>query len=124
MKNKYENWALQALRFFLGTVFIIYGWKKVTDPAMFVAVIEQIGLPGVSAYFIAYAQFISGVLLFFDVATQYILPIFIFIMLGAIITVGINGGFFVSNGGFEYQLGLLLISTYLFTKNIYVRKNK
>lgn len=98
-KNKSDT----LLRIFLSIIFIMYGLKKFENIQEFITLVESMGFASIFAYLVAYIQFIGGILLFFNIGSLFVLPLFACIMFVAILFVGLHGNF-------EYQLSLLLIT--------------
>jgi len=96
------------VRIALGVVFIYAGWFKVSNIDMVVGGFAQSGFPMFSAYFVAYAEFIGGILLVLGVAVRYVGIILAIIMAVALFKVHLAAGFSLQNGGYEYVFVLLL----------------
>ncbi len=100
--------AILFMRVALGVVFIYAGWFKISNIDMVVSGFAQAGFPMLIAYFVAYAEFIGGILLVLGVVVRYVGIILAVIMVVALFKVHFAAGFSLQNGGYEYVLVLLL----------------
>jgi len=96
------HWGIRAA---MGTIFIIHSLKKF-DPN-FQEWLITIGVPPELQLPIALAEFIGGVLLVVGVLTRVAASIFAVILLGAIFHIRWENGFFISDGGWEWDLIML-----------------
>lgn len=110
VKNYTNNPALGllALRLTVGIPFLYHGVTKFMSMGATVAFFASINLPAWLAWLVALVETIGGLLIIVGVATQTVAVLFIFIMIGAIVT--IKGGMGYGNGGYELDLALLLAS--------------
>lgn len=108
------HWASLFLRIALGAVFISAGWMKLTDMAMTTGFFSSMGIPVWMAYFVAYAEFIGGILLILGLFARYAGIILAVIMLVATFMLSKNG-FSLAKGGFEYPFVLMLASLAIVT---------
>ena len=99
-----------GVRAVIGAIFIVHSIKKF-DPSWQEWLIS-IGLPPELQLPIALAELIGGILLIGGVLTRITGVVFSVILLGAIFHVRWENGFFVSAGGWEFDL-ILLASTLL-----------
>ncbi len=115
MNNSYRaQWALTIARIMLGVVFIAHGSQKVLGlfggPGLqgFVSWIGGYGVPWYLAYLAAFGEFVGGILLllgaYAELGALMVMPV----MLGAIVLVHRNSGFFIQSGGYEYVLTLFV----------------
>ena len=89
----------------IGVIFIIHSLKKF-DPSWQEWLIS-IGMPPEMQLPIALAEFIGGILLITGVLTRITGSVFAVILLGAIFHIRWENGFFVSKGGWEWDLVML-----------------
>ena len=99
------NWGLRAS---IGVVFIVHSLKKF-DPS-WQEWLVNIGLPPEMQLPIALAEFIGGVLLVVGVLTRISAIVFCVILLGAIFHIRWENGFFVSQGGWEWDFVMLAVT--------------
>src|SRR5436190_20575430 len=109
------NLALLALRLIVGLTFSAHGAQKLFGifggggldgtAEMF----EKLGLrPGwLHARFAGTAEFAGGLLLALGLFTTPAAAALTAVMIAAVVTVHARNGFFVTNGGFEYNLALV-----------------
>lgn len=107
--------ATLFIRIAVGVVFINAGWLKVNDMEMVLTGFAGLGIPAWLAYFVAYAEFIGGILLVIGLFSRYVGVILAVIMLVAIVKVHYVNGFSLAKGGYEYNFVLLLASLALVT---------
>ncbi len=96
------HWGISAS---IGAIFIIHSLKKF-DPS-WQEWLVSIGLPPELQMPIALAEFIGGILLIIGVLTRITGAVFAVILLGAIFHIRWENGFFVSKGGWEWDLVML-----------------
>ena len=106
------NIAILVLRICLGAIFVGHGMQKVFGafggPGIsgFSQMLSGLGFaPAVFwAYLAAYTELIGGLLIVFGICTRFA-ALFIFILIiVATLKVHLLKGFFMANGGFEYNL--------------------
>ena len=105
-----HHWISTLARVFCGLVFIIHGYPKIMNLAgtsMFFS--ENFGVPGWLAIPIAILEFFGGILLVAGLATRIVSALFIFEMIGAMLFVHLPHGWDVFQGGFEFNLALVLL---------------
>jgi putative oxidoreductase len=111
--SKYAPYAAFLLRAALGVMFIAHGLLKVfvfTLPgtAQFFA---SVGFPGWTAYPVALAEVVGGVLLVSGIYTRVVATALIPVLAGAAMVHLGNGWVFSSaNGGWEYPVFLIVIA--------------
>jgi putative oxidoreductase len=98
------HWGLRAS---IGAIFIVHSLKKF-DPS-WQEWLTSIGMPPEMQLPIALAEFIGGILLIAGVLTRVTGSIFAVILLGAIFHIRWENGFFVSKGGWEWDLVMLAV---------------
>ncbi len=96
------HWGISAS---IGAIFIVHSLKKF-DPSWQEWLIS-IGIPPEMQLPIALAEFIGGIFLVVGVLTRITASVFAVIMLGAIFHIRWENGFFVSQGGWEWDLVML-----------------
>ena len=96
------HWGISAS---IGAIFIVHSLKKF-DPS-WQEWLMSIGIPPEMQLPIALAEFIGGILLVVGVLTRVTGSIFAVILLGAIFHIRLENGFFVSQGGWEWDLVML-----------------
>ena len=106
-----------GLRLSLAATFLYHGWGKFPIEAFS----QNMGMPVPVAWAVALAELAAGVMLIAGAFGKEILTrlgglIVIVIMIGAIGIVHAKNGFNVMNGGFEFQLLMLVSGLYLAAK--------
>ena len=96
------HWGISAS---IGAIFIVHSLKKF-DPSWQEWLIS-IGIPPEMQLPIALAEFIGGILLVAGIFTRITSAVFSIILLGAIFHIRWENGFFVSKGGWEWDLVML-----------------
>jgi len=96
------HWGISAS---IGAIFIVHSLKKF-DPS-WQEWLASIGIPPEMQLPIALAEFIGGILLLVGVLTRVTGSVFAVILLGAIFHIKWKNGFFVSQGGWEWDLVML-----------------
>lgn len=104
-ENKLHDLTHWGIRASIGAIFIVHSLKKF-DPSWQEWLIG-IGLPPEMQLPIALAEFIGGILLVVGVLTRITGVVFSTILLGAIFHIRWENGFFVSQGGWEWDLVML-----------------
>lgn len=103
--NKWNEITYWGIRASIGAIFIIHSLKKF-EPS-WQEWLVGIGLPPEMQLPIALAEFIGGIVLIAGVMTRIAGAIFSVILLGAIFHIRWENGFFVSQGGWEWDLIML-----------------
>ncbi|MGV7226431.1 MAG: DoxX family protein [Nitrosopumilus sp.] len=96
------HWGISAS---IGVIFIVHSLKKF-DPSWQEWLIS-VGIPPELQLPIALTEFIGGILLVVGVLTRITSSIFAVILLGAIFYIRWENGFFISKGGWEWDLVML-----------------
>ena len=96
------HWGISAS---IGIIFIVHSLKKF-DPS-WQEWLTGIGLPPELQLPIALAELIGGILLVIGVLTRITGTVFAVILMGAIFHIRWENGFFVSKGGWEWDLVML-----------------
>ena len=100
------HWGLRAV---LGATFLVHSIKKF-DPSWQGWLSDTAGLPPEMQLPIALAEFIGGIFLITGVLTRITGVIFSIILLGAIFHIRGIDEFFISQGGFEWDLMMLAVA--------------
>ena len=100
------HWGLRAS---IGIIFIVHSLKKF-EPGWQDWLVNSAGLPPEMQFPIALAELIGGILLVVGVLTRISASIFSIILLGAIFHIRWENGFFVSQGGWEWDLAMLAVT--------------
>ena len=103
--NKWHDITHWGIRASIGAIFIVHSLKKF-DP-IWQEWLTSIGMPPEMQLPIALAEFIGGILLIAGVLTRITGVVFSLILLGAIFHILCENGFFVSQGGWEWDLVML-----------------
>ena len=103
--NKWHEITYWGIRASIGAIFLVHSLKKF-DPSWQEWLIS-IGIPPELQLPIALAEFIGGILLITGVLTRITGVVFSVILLGAIFHIRWDKGFFVSQGGWEWDLVML-----------------
>ncbi len=100
------HWGLRAV---LGAAFLVHSIKKF-DPSWEGWLVDMAGLPPEMRLPIALAEFIGGIFLITGILTRITGVIFSIILLGAIFHIRGIDEFFISQGGFEWDLMMLAVA--------------
>lgn len=101
------NFALLAVRVVAGVIFAAHGSQKLFGAFGGQGLEATVGMMGVIGYPVAIGEFFGGLGLIVGFLTRFSAASLIVVMLGAIATVHGKNGFFMSAGGFEYNLALI-----------------
>lgn len=104
-ENILHDIAYWGLRASIGAIFIVHSLKKF-DPS-WQEWLSSIGMPPELQLPIALAEFIGGIFLIIGIKTRITGAVFAVILLGAIFHIRWESGFFVSQGGWEWDLVML-----------------
>ncbi|HZH59820.1 MAG TPA: DoxX family protein [Metabacillus sp.] len=108
--------GIVILRVYLGFAFFMHGLAKFQGGVENTAGwFDSIGIPGFTAYIIAFVELIGGLLLIVGFGTRYISALFFIIMIVATFKVKLSSGF-MGNGqgsGFELDLAYAVMSIFL-----------
>ncbi|HEY7471125.1 MAG TPA: DoxX family protein [Gemmatimonadota bacterium] len=105
-----SHWIATLARVFCGVVFIVHGYPKIMNlagTATFFS--ENVGIPGWIAVPIAILEFFGGILLIAGFASRILAVLFILEMLGAMLFVNFERGWDVFEGGYEYNIALVIL---------------
>jgi len=103
--NMLHEAAYWGLRASVGVIFIVYGLQKF-DP-VWKELLIGFGLPAELQIPIALAETIGGIAMIVGVLTRISGMIFGIILVDAIFHIRWENGFFIANGGWDYDLALL-----------------
>lgn len=103
------------IRIAVGVVFIYAGWFKIQNMEMVVGGFATVGIPAALAYFVAYAEFISGIAVLIGIFVRYFSILIAIIMVVAFFKVHLANGFSMANGGYEYVFVLFFSALALLT---------
>ena len=107
-ENKWHDLTHWGLRAALGVVFLVHSLKKF-DPT-WQGWLTDMGLPPELQIPIALTEFIGGIFLIVGVMTRITGSLFAIILLGAIFHIRWENGFFISEGGWEWDLIMLAVA--------------
>ncbi|MFB5603072.1 MAG: DoxX family protein [Candidatus Nitrosomaritimum aestuariumsis] len=107
-ENKLHDLTHWGLRASIGVIFIVHSLKKF-DPSWQEWLINM-GIPPELQLPIALAELIGGILLVIGILTRISAAIFSIILLGAIFHIRWENGFFISQGGWEWDLAMLAVT--------------
>ena len=105
-ESKWHDITHWGIRASIGAIFLVHSLKKF-DPSWQEWLVNSAGLPAEMQLPIALAEFIGGILLIAGVLTRITGVVFSVILLGAIFNIRWENGFFVSQGGWEWDLVML-----------------
>jgi len=105
-ENKWHDITHWGIRAAIGSIFLVHSLEKF-DPSWQEWLVNTAGLPAEMQLPIALAEFIGGILLITGVLTRITGVVFSVILLGAIFNIRWENGFFVSEGGWEWDLIML-----------------
>ena len=108
-ENKWHDLTHWGIRASLGITFLVHSLKKF-DPSWQGWLVETAGLPAEMQLPIALAEFLGGIFLLTGVLTRITGVVFSVILLGAIFHIRFENGFFVSQGGWEWDLIMLAVA--------------
>lgn len=101
------NVALLAVRLIAGVIFAAHGSQKLFGAFGGPGLDATVKMMGAIAYPVVIGEFFGGLGLIFGFLTRFSAASLIVVMAGAIATVHGKNGFFLSTGGFEYNLALI-----------------
>jgi putative oxidoreductase len=107
-ENKLHDLTHWGLRASIGVIFIVHSLKKF-DPSWQEWLINM-GIPPELQLPIALAELIGGILLVIGILTRISAAIFSIILLGAIFHIRWENGFFISQGGWEWDLAMFAVT--------------
>ena len=102
--------ALLIIRIILGTIFIAHGSQKLFGAFGGPGLDGIVGMLGPIGYLVAVGEFFAGVGILIGVLSRFSATVILVLMIGALVLVHGQHGFFLSNNGFEYVLALIGLS--------------
>jgi putative oxidoreductase len=111
-----EYWIATFARVFCGIVFLVHGTPKILNlegTSMFFS--ENFGVPGWIAIPIAILEFFGGFLLVAGFLTRILAGLFVLEMIGAIVFVHFRHGWDVFQGGYEFNVAMILLLAIVMT---------
>jgi putative oxidoreductase len=99
--------ALLVVRVVAGVIFAAHGAQKLFGAFGGPGLEKTVEMMGPIAYPVAVGEFFGGLGLVVGFLTRFSAASLIVVMLGSIATVHGKNGFFLSGGGFEYNLALI-----------------
>lgn len=111
--SKLQESAYLGIRCSIGVIFIVYGLQKF-DP-IWNQILSGFGLPPELRIPIALAETIGGTAMILGILTRITGVIFGLILVDAIFHIRWENGFFIANGGWDYDLALLSMAVLIIT---------
>ena len=108
-ENKWHDLTHWGIRAALGITFLVHSLKKF-DPSWQGWLVDTAGLPAEMQLPIALAEFLGGIFLLTGVLTRITAAVFSVILLGAIFHIRFENGFFISEGGWEWDMIMLAVA--------------
>jgi putative oxidoreductase len=106
-----SSWGLLLLRLVVGVIFVMHGWQKLSmgfhNVAGFLGSVH-IPLPTTAAVVLTIVELLGGIALILGLGTRFAAALLAIDMIVALIKVHASHGFFISNGGVEFPLLLLI----------------
>lgn len=106
------SYGAMLLRLILGIVYVMHAYLALVKfgPAGMIAYQTKAGIlfPEIATWYLILAHGLGGVLLVLGIFTRWAALANALVMLGAIVFVHGNKGFWVTDGGYEYVLVLLV----------------
>jgi putative oxidoreductase len=99
--------SLLTVRVVAGVIFTAHGAQKLLGAFGGQGLEKTVEMMGVMGYPVTIGEFFGGIGLVIGFLTRFSAASLIVIMLGAIAMVHSKNGFFMSSGGFEYNLALI-----------------
>jgi putative oxidoreductase len=99
--------SLLIMRLIVGTIFAAHGSQHLFGTFHGPGLTETVKALGFIGYLVAVGEFFGGIGIFFGFLARFSAASIIVIMIGAIAKVHFQNGFFMQNGGFEYNLALI-----------------
>jgi putative oxidoreductase len=107
-------YGVALLRVSLGVMFLAHSVilkYQIFTLAGTAGYFESIGLPGILAYLVFWAEAVGGLLLILGIGSRYVAAALLPILIGAVWAHSGNGWVFsFENGGWEYPLYLIVLS--------------
>ncbi|MEV0705446.1 DoxX family protein [Saccharopolyspora sp. NPDC050389] len=112
MQHSLRDVTILVARLVVGATFLAHAYQKFVLYGIdnVVASFGKMGLPAVAAWFTALVELLGGLGLILGVLMPVAGALLAAVMVGALFTAHLSGGFFLSDGGFEYVLVLAAAS--------------
>jgi putative oxidoreductase len=100
--------AIVIIRLVLGIIFLVHGADKVGSLSETVERMSMgLGISPIMAFLVCAIEFLGGLGLILGLFTRFAAAGIAIVMIGAVITIHAQHGFFLQNHGYEYNLALL-----------------
>ena len=99
--------ALLIVRVIAGIIFAAHGAQKLFGAFGGPGLSGVVGMMGPIGYLVTIGEFFGGLGLVVGFLTRFSAASLIVVMIGAVAMVHFKNGFFLQNGGFEYNLALI-----------------
>ena len=107
MNKKAVDASLLIMRLIVGVIFAAHGAQLLFGAFGGPGLRGTVDSMGLLGYPVAVGQFFGGIGIFFGFLTRFSAASLIVVMIGAIVKVHLPKGFFIQNGGFEYNIALI-----------------
>jgi len=100
-------------RLILGIIFIAHGWQKLVTQGMDATKVAfgpagmDVPYPDLAAYYATWVELVGGILLILGLLLPIVTTLLIADMIGAIVFVHWDAGFWNADGGYEWPLALI-----------------
>lgn len=115
--SAWKNEIYVALRVLAGFIFLYHGYHKVFGMGIGATqgFFESVGIPaaGLLAPIVSYGEIVAGLMIMVGLYTHWAAKFSALVMVGAIFFVHLKSGFNGMDGGYEYQLLLLVVYLYI-----------
>jgi putative oxidoreductase len=99
--------SLAIVRVIVGVIFVAHGSQKLFGAFGGPGLTGVVSMMGPIGYLVTIGEFFGGLGLIVGFLCRFSAASLIVIMIGAVVMVHGKNGFFLSNGGFEYNLALI-----------------
>ena len=107
MNKKAIDASLLIMRIVVGIIFAAHGAQHLFGAFNGPGLKGTVDMLGPVGYLVAIGEFFGGIGIVFGFLSRFSAASIIVIMIGAIVKVHFSKGFFMQNGGFEYNLALI-----------------
>lgn len=108
---RWSAWGPTVLRVIIGFIFVMHGWDKFfgLGPDVWTGIFEAQGIPLARAAvtLVGLVEIVAGLALIAGVLTRIAAALLAVDMLVAMLTVGVDGGFWVWDSGVVFPLAML-----------------
>ncbi|RDV01827.1 DoxX family protein [Undibacter mobilis] len=111
-----EPIAYTLVRVVLGLVLFMHGWQKVNTfglDKVSTAFATNYGLPGASAYLVAFVELIGGAAILIGLFTRFFASASAILLLVAMFAAHWAKGFYAGQGGYEFALTLGIVAFFI-----------